>query len=372
MTAPTDAPRTPAAPPAPVQPASAQPARPRAPPALNVLATLAVLFALWAAQDLLLPILLAMFFALVGNPILRMLQRLRIPRPVGAVAVLSSGLAIAFLLGNLMAEPAAELMHQLPRQMREVAPKLREAIRPVREAKKGAESIARVAGGEDVTAAAKVIRTETSDPYRALTTTPRMLASVLAVVLLTLFFMIYGSRLQRHALALLPDETRQRATVALLQSIERELSRYALTISLINAGLGMVFAGVLALLGVALPEALMWGALAMLLNFVPFIGPLVGMGTMLVLGVVHFDVTPAALLPAGVYLTLHALESQLVTPIVLGRSMALSPLVLILGLMVFGWLWGAIGLLLAVPLLVCAKLVLQRVDPTGAWARLLE
>ena len=371
MTAPTDTPAPPDAAPV-AAPAPAPSPRPRAPLALNVLATLAVLFALWATQDLLLPILLAMFFALVGNPILRMLQRLRIPRPIGAVAVLSGGLAVAVLLGNLMAEPAAELIHQLPRQMREVAPKLREAIRPVREAKKGAESIARAAGGEDATAATKVIRTETSDPYRALTATPRMLASVLAVVLLTLFFMIYGGRLQRHALALLPDETRRQATVELLQSIERELSRYVLTISLINAALGMLFAGALALLGVALPEALMWGALAMLLNFVPFVGPLLGAVAMLVLGVVHFDITPAAFAPAGLYLALHALESQLVTPIVLGRRMALSPLVLILGLMVFGWLWGAIGLLLAVPLLVCAKLVLERVDPSGGWARLLE
>src|SRR5690606_24773737 len=79
-----------------------------------------------------------------------------------------------------------------------------------------------------------------------------------------------------------------------------------------------------------------------------------------------------ALMPAAAYLVLHTIEGQLVTPIVLGRSMALSPLVLILALMLFGWLWGIVGLLLAVPLLVCVKLVLARVEDMDGWARLLE
>ena len=79
-----------------------------------------------------------------------------------------------------------------------------------------------------------------------------------------------------------------------------------------------------------------------------------------------------ALVPAAIYLGLHTLEGQIVTPIVLGKRMALSPLVLILALMVFGWLWGIVGLLLAVPLLVCVKIVLTRVDGMDGWARLLE
>ena len=79
-----------------------------------------------------------------------------------------------------------------------------------------------------------------------------------------------------------------------------------------------------------------------------------------------------SLVPAAIYLGLHTLEGQIVTPIVLGRRMALSPLVLILALMVFGWLWGIIGLLLAVPLLVCVKLVLAKIDGMEGWAKLLE
>lgn len=345
--------------------------RPRSSPAAVVLATLAVGFTLWATQDLLLPILLAAFFALIGNPILRGLRRLYVPRFLGAAGVLAGGIAAAILLGSLLADPAGDLFRQLPREMRQLAPKLREFAKPVQEAKKGAENIARVAGGEEA-GAVKVVRTEVNDPYRALTATPRMLASVLAVVLLTFFFMVYGSSLQKKVLGLLPGTQQQRLTVEILESIERELSRYVLTISVINALLGLVFAGVLLALGLPLPEALMWGTLAGVLNYAPYVGPLIGVAASLLMGFVHFDDPLHALAPAGVYLLLHAIESQLVTPIVLGRRMALSPLVLILGLMVFGWLWGFVGLLLAVPLLACTKLVLERLDGMEAWARLLE
>ena len=351
-------------------PTSATP-RPRSSTAAIVLATLAVAYTLWATQELLLPVLLAMFFALIGNPIIRTLEKIHIPRFVGALAVLSTGLACAVLLGSLMAEPAGKLMREVPRELREIAPKLRAVVKPVQDAKKGAESIARVAGGEDVNAV-RLVRTEVNDPFRSLTTTPRMIASVLAVVLLTLFFMIYGANLQRRVLALLPGRQQKKLTMDILQSIEREMSRYVLTITIINTLLGLAFAGVLVWLGLAVPEALMWGTLAALLNYAPYVGPLIGIMAMLLMGFVHFDTPLEALLPSGIYLLLHTLEGQFVTPILLGRRMALSPLVLILGLMVFGWLWGIIGLLLAVPLLVCVKLVLARVDGMEGWARLLE
>ena len=345
--------------------------RPRSSTAAIVLAALAVGYTLWATQELLLPVLLAMFFALIGNPIIRTLQRIHIPRFLGALAVLSSGLACAMLLGNLLAEPAGDLVRQLPRELREIAPKLREVVKPVQDAKKGAENIARAAGGED-TSTVKVVRTEVNDPFRALTATPRMIASILAVVLLTLFFMVYGENLQRKVLALLPGRQQKKLTVDILQSIEREMSRYVLTITVINAMLGLVFAGVLVWLGLTLPEALMWGTLAALLNYAPYVGPLIGIMAMLLMGFVHFDAPLQALLPSGAYLLLHAIEGQLITPILLGRRMALSPLVLILGLMVFGWLWGIVGLLLAVPLLACTKVVLERIDGLEPWARLLE
>ena len=337
-----------------------------------VLATLAIGYTLWAAQDLLLPVLLAMFFALIGNPVIRLLQRLWIPRFIGALLVLAIGIAGTAQLGRMVMQPAGEWIRQVPKQMHDLAPKMRDLVKPVQEANKAAENIARAAGGEASSKPQQVIKTEVNDPYKALTATPRMIASVLAVVLLTFFFMVYGQTLQRHALALLPSRQQKKITVSILQSIEREMSRYVLTISIINTLLGLAFATALYWLGVPMDEALLWGTMAAVLNFAPYVGPLIGIMIMLIMGFVAFDETWQSLLPAGIYLGLHTLEGQLVTPIVLGARMRLSPLILILALMVFGWLWGIVGLLLAVPLLVCVKIVVANVEGMEGWAKLME
>lgn len=372
MSAPVDAATTSAELPGAVEPAPPA-ARPRGPLSLVVLAVLAIAYTLWASQDLILPVLLAMFFALIGNPIIRLLQRLYVPRFVAALAVLCSGIALTVLLGLQLVQPASEWVREAPRELRTLTPKLQKLTKPVQEANKAAENIARVAGGESTAKPVQVVRTEVNDPYKSLTATPMLMASILAVVLLTFFFMVYGQDLQRHAIALLPDRQKKKLTVEILQAIEVEISRYVLTISAINAVVGLAFAACLwFFLDMPLDEALLWGTMAMLLNFAPYVGPLIGIVVMLLMGFSSYEELLRALLPAALYLGLHTLEGQIVTPIILGRRMALSPLVLILALMVFGWLWGIIGLLLAVPMLVCVKIVLAKVDGMDGWARLLE
>lgn len=349
--------------------------RPRASTAIIVLATLAVLATLWAAQTVILPILLAVFFALVGNPVLRALRRLWIPRFVGALLVLSLGIAGAGALGLQLYGPASEWMQQAPKTLRTLAPRLKTMTQPVHQASQAAASFAR-ATEDRPQRRVQLVQIQDNSSWRTIVATPRMLASVLAVVLLTFFFMVYGENLQRNAIAMLPDRQRRKLTVDILQSIEREISRYVLTISIINTLLGAAFAGVLVWMGLPLQDALLWGTVVALLNFAPYVGPLIGVLLMLLVGFVSYagtwpNAAWAPVIPAAVYLLLHTIEGQFVTPIVLGRRMAISPLMLILALMLFGWMWGIIGLLLAVPLIVCVKLVLARVEGFEGWARLL-
>lgn len=347
--------------------------RPRASTPMVVLATLAVLYTLWITQDLILPVLLAGFFALIGNPLIRLLQRAYVPRAIGALLVLTAGIAGTALLATQLAEPAMTWAREAPRQLRDLAPQLRKVTQPVQDANKAAENIARAAGGDTGNTRVQVVRTEMNDPYKVLTSTPKYLASVLAVVLLTFFFMVFGQRLQQNAIALLPGRQQKKLTVDILQSIEREMSRYVLTISAINTVVGLVMAALLHwVCGLAAQEALLWGTMAGLLNFAPYVGPLIGVIVMLLMGFVEFDGLLPSLLPAALYLGLHTLEGQIITPIVLGKRMAISPLVLILALMVFGWGWGIIGLLLAVPLVACFKIILGKIDGLEGWARLLE
>ncbi len=368
MTLPPSPPSTAAA----SAPEPAPPApRPRASGALVVLATLAVAYTLWAAQDVLLPVLLGMFFALVANPFIRVLKKLFVPRFVAALIVVVGGIAGAGALGSQLIVPASDWFRDVPQELRQLAPKLRQWVKPMNDANLAAQNIARAAGGESAKRV-QVVRTQVDDPYKVLTATPRLLASVLAVVLLTFFFLVYGENLQRQAIALLPGRQKKKFSVDLMHSIERELSRYVLTISVINAVVGLVYAGILYALDIPLQEALLWGTLVAILNFAPYVGPLIGMALMLLVGFVSYSEPWLSVLPALIFLGLHTLEGQIVTPIVLGRRMALSPLILILALMLFGWLWGIVGLLLAVPLLVCVKLVLARVQGWEGWARLME
>jgi predicted PurR-regulated permease PerM len=201
---------------------------------------------------------------------------------------------------------------------------------------------------------------------------PRVLASIGAVVLLSYFILVYGHQLQRHAIARLDGSERKLLTIEILKTIEADLSRYVLTISFINVVLGLILTGGLVWMGLDLSDALLWGTLAALLNFVPYVGPLSGVLLLGLVGVVAFDKPGQMVLPPALYLSLHMLESQAVTPIILGRRMALSPLVMLLWLMLWGFLWGIAGLLLAVPMLASLKIVAERVERWQGWAKVIE
>ena len=243
------------------------------------------------------------------------------------------------------------------------------------EANRAAENIARAAGGESAGKPVQVVKTEVNDPYKVLTSTPRLIASVLAVVLLTFFFMVYGGDLQRNAIALLPGRQQKKLTVEILQAIETEISRYVLTISIINVIVGLVFAGaaVLSCSTCRCRRSAAVGHDGGAAQFRALCRPAdrhpgdAGDG-------LRRAMTRRCSRCCRRRCTWGCTRSRArsITPIVLGRRMALSPLVLILSLMVFGWLWGIVGLLLAVPLLVCVKLVLARIEGLEGWAKLLE
>lgn len=349
--------------------------RPRASGALVLLTTLAVVAAAWLAQSVILPVLLAIFLSLIGNPIIRALRRLYLPRALAAILVVAGGLALTGVLVAQLIEPAKEWAHDVPKQVSRLTPKIKTFIKPVQDANRVAENIAQAAGGSAASAQKPMVVNATAeeDKLISLAATPKHLTQVFSVILLTLFFMIFGENLQRHAIELLPGRRKKKLTVEILQAIEREMSRYVMTISIINVAMG--FAIALALHFIAqytIQEALLWGTMAALLNYAPYVGPAIGVAVMLIVGFVQEDQLWLALLPAGIYLALHTLEGQIITPIILGKRLAISPLILIVALLVFGSGWGIVGLLLAVPMLACVKIVLSKIEGMDGWARLLE
>lgn len=350
---------------------------PLPPPGRGAVRLIAVIFSLaacWLARDLLIPVMLAMLLALLANPLVTRLARLWIPRWIGALLVVVGGLVLTVSLASLLVGPAGDWIKQAPREMRQLAPKIKSLTRQVDQANKAAASIARAAGASP-SAAAVVADAEKPKPpnlWTVISSTPRMLASVLAVVLLAYFFLVYGEGLQRHAIARLPDDGHKTITADILRTIESDLSRYVLTISAINIALGLLLTTALYWLGLDLSDALLWGTMAAILNFVPYVGPLTGVIALALVGVVAFDRPAQMLAPPALYLALHVLESQFVTPVILGRRMAISPLVMLLWLMLWGFLWGIAGLLLAVPMLASMKIAAERIERFQGWAKVIE
>ena len=342
--------------------------------AVRLIALIFGLAACWLARDLLVPVMLAMLLALLGNPLVTRLTRIWIPRWIGALVIVLGGLALAVTLASLLVGPATDWIKQAPAELRQLAPKLRSLTRQVEQANKAAASIVNAAGASTPASAAAVEVDKPQPPnlWTVISSTPRILASILAVVLLAYFFLVYGEGLQRHAIARLPDVEKKRLTIDILRTIEGDLSKYVLTISVINLTLGLILTGGLFWLGLSVSDALLWGTVAALLNFVPYVGPLSGVLLLALVGVVAFNSPGQMLIPPALYLSLHVTESQFVTPVILGRRMAISPLVMLLWLMLWGFLWGIAGLLLAVPMLASLKIVAERVEGLQGWAKVIE
>jgi predicted PurR-regulated permease PerM len=371
-----DAPRVGDPPPEEPLPDKLPDAPPTHPPgaiALRVLATLAVLALSYLASELVVTVLLAMFLALIANPVVTRLRKLFLPRWLAALIVVLGGLALTVAMVVTLAGPATDWVRQAPQELRQLAPKLRSLVRQVDQANEAAASIAKAAGAPSTAPAAEAPSAPaTIDLWAVISAAPRALMSALAVVLLAYFFLVFGDSLQRNVISLLPDRSRKQLTTEILQSIETEVSTYVGTITLINVVLGSLMAGALWWLGLDLADAFLWGTLTALLNFAPYVGPITGILCMALVGVVAFDAPSKMLLPPAIFLTLHVLESQFVTPIILGKRLSISPLIMLLWLMIWGWLWGIAGLLLAVPMLVVCKIVASRVEAWEGWAKVIE
>ncbi|MBX3697399.1 MAG: AI-2E family transporter [Dokdonella sp.] len=335
---------------------------------LAVLVVVGGLYTCYFAAELILPILLAAFFALLLSPMMKRLASGWLPRWIAALLLISLTMATVVGIGNALYAPAAEWVGRAPQVIRNVTPKLKSLMRPIAEANKMGESLSEIAGEGKPGKQQVVVQSQPRPSL--LTTTPRVLASVLAVVLLTYFFLLYGDSLLRRTLMMRSTWEKKRITVDIVRSIQNDLSRYFLTVCSTSIALGCATSGLLWGLGVDSP--LLWGALAALLNLTPYVGPLIMAALLALVGLSQFPSLGAAALPATGYLGLHLLESQLATPLALGRTVNLNPLAIILWLMIWGWMWGILGLLLAVPMLVCVKIVCSRVEGLQGWAIMLE
>jgi len=338
----------------------------------RLLAGILVLLALYAcavASVLIVPFLLALLLSLMLAPAVRLLCRWHLPRVLATLLVLVCAIVLTgSLLASLVA-PARTWMGQVPKSIDRIELALSELRRPLLAATHASEQIAKLTNVDGEQKVQRVVDAGPSRIAQMLSATPAAVASMIATLLLIFIFLLHGDALLRKFVELAPELYMKKDIVIATRSAQHELSTYMVTIAAINSVLGLLTALVLWWLGVEAP--LLWGGIVAVLNFAPFIGPMLAVAVLVVVGFSRFDTPLAALSVPGFFLVLHLVEGQLVTPLIVGRRLALDPVMVFLSLMLFGWLWGVAGLLLAMPLLTCVRIVAERIPAWNALAKML-
>jgi len=329
----------------------------------RLLATVVVILVLYTcamAEAVIVPLLVSILFGLMLAPAVRLLERFHIPRALGSLVVVALTIAIVVSAISSLASPAQQWMQRMPRALGRIEIVLRDVRRPLQAATEATRELGKLTRGDDAAPPVRVVDTSPSPIAHVLSAAPAVLAGLLVTILLTFLFLLHGDDLLRKFVTLAPHLRAKRDVVEATRFAQSELSTYVLTITLINAALGLATAGALYLLHV--PDPLLWGGIAAILNYAPFVGPLITAVALLVVGFGASATPAAALAPPAAFLGLHLIEGQLITPHLVGHRLALDPVMVFLAMLMLGWMWGVAGLLLAVPLLTCAKIIAERVD----------
>ncbi|WP_240601814.1 AI-2E family transporter [Oleiagrimonas sp. MCCC 1A03011] len=322
---------------------------------LTALLVLALLYTLALSQTLVVPLMLAMFLGLGLNPLVASAARLHIPRFLSAMVVMLAVAGGSVGAVTLLAPPAVKWLQQAPSAIRhDLAPKIKPFTRKLDEANRATQSL--VGSGTRHTATPRPAR---FDVWDVIAITPRVLAFALTVGLLVFFFLIFGDRMLLKLVEVSPSFASKRHVVTIVRSIQAEVSRYIFTATCINFTLGALTA--LILWGLKMPDPLLWGGLAALANFVPYVGAISMTLVLTVAGSMHFDHLLNALAPALSFAALTSVEGNLVTPMIMGRRMRLSPVAILIWLLLWAWIWGIAGALLAVPMLTTVKLIAEHI-----------
>jgi len=321
------------------------------------------------AQAVIVPVLVAMLLGLMLAPAVRLLERWHIPRAFGALLAVVFTMAVTGGAVAMLATPARAWMARTPQALAHLETALRDLRKPLQAATSAAHDLGKLAnldGGQPV----PVVNTSPGFFSQALVAAPGVLAGVIVVVFLLFLFLLHGDDLLRKFVTVAPHLRAKRDLVGATRQAQHELSLYMITITLINTGLGLATAA--ALFALKIPDPLLWGGVAALMNFAPFVGPLLTSVALTVVGFGEFASPLSALAAPAAFLGLHLIESQLVTPHLVGRRLALDPVMVFLALIALGWMWGVAGLLLAVPLLSCAKIIAERAPDGNIVATLLS
>jgi len=327
--------------------------------ALWILVLIAIAVVLYLTASLLLPIMVAITLALLLSPAVNALTRLRLPQPVSAGIVM---LAVLVSLGGLavnIASPVQGWIETAPQQLGKLEDRLATLMRPVEAVREATETVSEIAAKESAQKQKpREVVLDRGGLSTVLNVTVDTVIVVLSTVMLAYFLLACGDVLLRKLIAVTPEREDKIRMLEIARTVRREIARYYATITLVNIGLG-IGTGI-AMWALDMPTPVVWGVAITLLNFLPYLGPLVATVTLAAVGLITFESPGGMLAPPAAFLLLNFIEDQLILPFLLGRSLRLNPVVIFLWVLICAWVWGIGGLLLAVPLLVAIRICAER------------
>jgi predicted PurR-regulated permease PerM len=336
--------------------------------ALTGLFILAVFYTMYFMRSILLPVILALLLSYLLRPIVRGLAKLKIPLAVSAAFILIGLLALVGYGISALATPAAGWLQKAPAGLTELQYKLLPVKKSVAQVTQATGEIEKLATTNAETKSVDVKRHPITEMF--VTRTPEFIASAIFLVILLYFLLVYDQVFIAKLVKLLPTLSDKKTAVSIAQDIESQISRYLFTITTINACLGLAVGTAVGLLGLRNP--VMWGVMVALLNFVPYLGALTGTICMTIGATLSFDSLGYACIFPAVYLALGTLEGSFITPWVMGRSLTLNPVIILLSLTFWGWMWGIVGVILAVPILAAFKIFCAHIKPMEPLAEFLS
>lgn len=325
---------------------------------------LAVVYTLYFARAFFLPVAVALLLDFLLTPVVRWIkQRLRLRESVGAALLMLTLVGAGGVAVYNLAAPAASWIENAPASMEKVRTRLERLKAPVARMSEAAESVeeATAMGGESKETVAVQTRSLGS---RIFGSTASMVGAIITVLFLTYFLLAAGDLFLRKLVEVLPRISDKRMAVTIARETEEQISSYMLTSTIIHVSLGTATGIAAAIIG--LPNPALWGVLAGMLNFIPYIGPLINAAILLIAGLVTFESTGHALAAPAVFVGLNFIESYLITPHVMADRMSLNTVAVFTGIMFWWFLWGVPGAIMAVPILAVIKTICDRVEPLRA------
>ena len=310
------------------------------------------------AKDLLMPLALGLLITMTLAPVVRLLSRYRVPAPVSAVLLVLTIGGFISSFGYMMSTPMTELFDSIP----DIGRTLEEKISPYKQSvdaiSKAGEQVEQMASGGEQPA--RVVLDQPGLISSAASTVANGLTTIMLAFVLSLFMLASGTLFQEKLVAVMPRLQDKKRALTVAYQVESSVSRYLLTVTLINIGLGIVIMGLLSLAGA--PNPVLWGVVAAALNFLPFAGALLGVGLLAIVSLGTYDTLPAALLPPAIYYACTTIEGNFITPAIVGHRLQLNIVAVFMAVVVWGWLWGIGGALMAVPILLVVKILCDHID----------